>query len=185
MPLPTYQEFEVEGIIGEVISFVEQQQQLFEPWAVPLNSAEKTIFRPYFPSSILRRARIVRPNELRVLNPPFADRARARGFSHMPDFSHLGEVTFGHVIVMQAPPSDRLIFHALVKSVQYALMGTDTYVEAYITAFVRTGLHVTVPLEAHTFELDYRFVNAPSTVFSVEEEVRQALGDGRYCVPAD
>ena len=49
-----------------------------------------------------------------------------------------------------------------------------------VRAFLRTNAHFTVPLETHAFALESRFAVDPEKVFSVEEQIRLWLREGRY-----
>ena len=134
----------------------------------------------FFPADLLASVRIVPPKQAQLPNPDFYYRARQRGFAHMPDFSHLAEVTFGDLIVFHAKITDQLLFHALVHVVQYHALGIEGYVDLYLRNFVRTGKHIVVPFEVHAYGLDQRFMKAPAAAFSVESEVRRWLDEGRY-----
>lgn len=44
----------------------------------------------------------------------------------------------------------------------------------------QTGLWMVVPFEEQAYQLDARYTRNPSDIFSVEDEVRQWMQEGRY-----
>lgn len=180
MPIPTVSESELTAIIVDVVAFVRSGRNQFARTAVPLDPTQRKLMGPFFPADMLDSVRIVSPDKARLQNPDFYHRARQRGFAHMPDFSHLAEITFGDLILFHAAITDRLLFHALVHVVQYRTVGLERYVDLYLRNFVRSGVHVVVPFEVHAYALDERFATAPEKGFSVESEVRCWLEGGRY-----
>lgn len=97
----------------------------------------------------------------------------------MVDLHHLNVVSFLDVQVVHTM-SDRNLFHGLVHSVPFRILGVERAVKSYVRGILQTGLHVTIPFEAHAYELDARFAQNPSAVFSVEEEVKSWTAAGRY-----
>ena len=180
MPLPAYDEKHLAAIIADVVGFVRSMRERFAAASVPLDGLQRQTMQPFFPADLLVAARIVPPEHARFQNPEFYYRARQRGFEHMPDFSHLGELTFEDVILFHAAVTDRLLFHGLVHVTQYRLLGVERYVELYLRNFARSGLHVLVPFEVQAYDLDQRFAATPHVGFSVESEVRRWLKKGRY-----
>ena len=179
MSLPHYTPLEFDGVVEEVVTFVREQRDRMGPHARHLAADERKKFSPYFTPQCLDAVLVV-CDGTRVEEPAFAKRARAKGFSMMPTYAHLPEITLGDLIVIQARLTDRLLFHAMVHTMQYYLLGVELYVELYLRAFVRSGLHVTVPLEVHAYELDRRFAADPTQPFSVEHEVRAWVKQNRY-----
>jgi len=49
-----------------------------------------------------------------------------------------------------------------------------------VRSFVNTKLHFSVPLEAHAFSLESKFVGSPAHRFSVEDQVRLWIDQSRY-----
>lgn len=180
MPLPTYSEAELTAIIAEVIAFVRFGRSQFARSAVLLDTVQQKAMEAFFSIDVLGSVRIVPPDTARLQNLDFYYRARQKGFPHMPDFSHLGQITFEDTILFQSAITDRLLFHALVQVVQHRLLGLERYVDLYIRNFIRSGLHFLVPFEVHAYELDERFTMAPAAGFSVESEVRHWCDEGRY-----
>ena len=180
MSLPAVPPDELAGIVREVTAYAREQRRQHFPMAAPLSPRQRETMRPFFPAAVLEEARVRLIPTASFPNPAFVHRARARGFQHMPDYSHLQEITFQDVVLLQEPGSDRLLFHGLVHVVQCRVLGLERYVAAYLRAFVSTGRHVTVPLEMQAFQLDERFVARPTQPFSVEDEVEDWERQGRF-----
>jgi hypothetical protein len=67
-----------------------------------------------------------------------------------------------------------------VHAVQFQILGPERYTRAFVDGFLRTNSHFSVPLEAHTFSLESKFVQNPAEGFSVEEQVRIWVRERRY-----
>ena len=65
-------------------------------------------------------------------------------------------------------------------AVQFRILGLERMTELYVRSIVKTGIHVTIPLEAQAYQLDERFARDPAAVFSVENEVKAWAAAGRY-----
>ena len=180
MNLPAIPPAELEEVIREVTGYVLEQRRQHHPLAAPLTAAQKQLLQPFFSAAVLQEARVRLIPAASFPNPAFFYRARARGFQHMPDYSHLREITFQDVVLLQEPSSDRLLFHGLVHVVQCRVLGLECYVASYLRGFCSTGRHVTVPLEVQAFGLDERFAATPSQAFSVESEVEDRERQGRF-----
>jgi hypothetical protein len=113
-------------------------------------------------------------------NPEFIAELRARGFEFLFDVNHLNAISLLEVIVFHREFNKRLLFHGLVHFVQQRMVGLPTWLELYVRAVLKTGLHATIPIEVHAYELDGRFALNPAAVFSVQGEVQAWVDDGRY-----
>ena len=136
--------------------------------------------RPFFSPAILDRIRTVELAGTRLPNPSFYTDARAMGFVNLPQIPHMSSLTFIDVVVFNERLTERALFHGLVHAVQFLILGTERYTDAFVRGFVRTLSHFNVPLEAHTFTLESKFARDPAAAFSVEEQVRLWVKEGRY-----
>ena len=102
------------------------------------------------------------------------------GFEGPPQFSHMASVTFEDVLVFNEKITERLLFHALVPSVQFQVLGVGRYIELFVRAFLDTRWRFSVPLEAHIVELEAKFAADRKKPFSVEDEVRISVSKHRY-----
>ena len=92
----------------------------------------------------------------------------------------MASLTFVDVIVFNDLIIERTLFHGLVHAVQFQLLGLERYAELFVRAFLRTRAHFSVPLETHAFALESKFAVSPTKPFSVEEQVRLWIREGRY-----
>jgi hypothetical protein len=92
----------------------------------------------------------------------------------------MSSLTFVDVIVFNDLLIDRALFHGLVHAVQFQILGLERYADRFVRTFLRTNAHFTVPLETHAFALESKFAVDPRKSFSVEEQVRLWLREGRY-----
>jgi len=166
--------------IARLSQFLHEQREQFASLAQPLRAEHRQLMLPYFSAELLDNVRTVTLQGQRVSNPSFFAEARAKGFTNLPDFSHMPSLTFEDVLVFHEDISSRPLFHALVHAVQFDVLGLQRYSELFVRAFLRTRSYVTVPLEAHAFTLELKFASHPSEPFSVEEKVRLWANQGRY-----
>jgi hypothetical protein len=74
----------------------------------------------------------------------------------------------------------RTLFHALVHATQMAVLGFERYVDLYVRAFAKHRSWLAIPLEAQTYKLEARFADNCADIFSVEDEIKTWLNEGRY-----
>ncbi len=163
-----------------VAAYLREERERYYPSSEPLSEHHKTRLRPYFTSELLDRIRVVELMGVRVAPPSFYERARALGITNLPQLAHMDSLTFLDVIVFNETLQMRALFHGLVHAVQFAILGVERYTELFVRAFAHTSLHVTVPLEAHAFNLESRFARRPPETFWVADEVLSWYEGGRY-----
>jgi len=133
-----------------------------------------------FSAALLDRVKIVALDGQRIPNPPFYEEYRALGFVNLPEVSHMNSLTFLDLVVFHEKVTERCLFHALVHSVQFEVLGLERYANLFVRSFVNTRFHFSVPLEAHAFSLESKFASAPASRFSVEDQVRLWAKQARY-----
>lgn len=163
-----------------VSSYLRQQRDHYAAAASPLGSHQKAVMWPYFTPATLDQIRVVELKGARVPSPEFYEKAKALGFEHLPQVTHMDSLTFLDVIVFNQNITERALFHGLVHAVQFQELGLDRYVDLFVRCFANTKFHFTVPLEAHAFSLESRFARPTGTRFSVEEQVRLWVQQNRY-----
>ena len=163
-----------------VAGYMRNQREHFFPPGKSLTLEQKQKMERFFSKSLLERIRVVEMAGCRIDNPPFYEEAKALGLVNLPEITHMSSVTFDDVIVFNERITERTLFHALVHAVQFQMMGVDHYTELFVRSFLRVNSHFLVPLEAHAFALDSKFATNGERGFSVEEEVREWLEQGRY-----
>jgi hypothetical protein len=134
---------------------------------------------PYFSSTLLDQIRIVELQGERIPVPEFFAQARALGFEP-PQISHMDSLTFLDVVVFNEQLTERSLFHGLVHTIQIQVLGLERYSELWVSSFIKTRAHFTVPLEVHAFSLASKFLRPAPERFSVEDQVRRWVDDARY-----
>jgi hypothetical protein len=165
---------------AKVLAYLREQRDRHYAAGESLSAKLKSAMRPFFSPAILDRIRIVELEGTRLPNPSFYADACAMGFANLPQIPHMSSLTFIDVVVFNEKLTDRALFHGLVQAAQFLILGTDRYTEALVRGFLRTQSHFNVPLEAHTFALELKFIRDPTSTFSVEEQVRTWMSEGRY-----
>jgi len=166
--------------VDRLCSYLREQREHYLAGAAPLSNHQKALMWPYFSSALLDRVRVVELEGARLPNPPFYEEYRALGFVNLPEVAHMHSLTFLDVIVFNEKVAERCLFHGLVHAVQFEVLGLERYANLFVRSFVNTKLHFSVPLEAHTFSLESKFAGHPAQRFSVEEQVRLWVKQGRY-----
>jgi len=179
-PLTPPTEKQILDAVARVASFLRQQREYYLHSAVPLSNHQKASMWPYFSADLLERVRVVELQGKRLPNPPFYEEYRALGFVNLPDIPHMHSLTCLDVVVFNEKVAARTLFHGLVHTVQFEVLGLERYSDLFVRSFVNTKLHFSVPLEAHTFSLESKFAGTPAQPFSVEDQVRLWVRQKRY-----
>ena len=173
-------ESQVVQAVKRVTDYLWSQREIYFASGAPLSPRQKKILEPFFSSVMLDRVRTVELHGRRLPPPPFYLETRARGIENLPALTHMASLTFVNVIVFNDLIIERALFHGLVHAVQFHILGLERYTDLFVRAFLRTNAHFTVPLETHAFALESKFAVDPDKAFSVEEQVRLWIREGRY-----
>lgn len=165
--------------VGWLVAHLREQREHYLPVASPLSNQHKARMWPYFSPQVLDRIGVVELRGARVSPPDFFAQVRAQGFEP-PEVSHMDSLTFLDVVVFNEQLSERALFHALVHTVQIQVLGLERYAELWVTRFIKTRVHYTVPLEIHAFSLASKFLRPAPERFSVEDHVLRWVVDERY-----
>jgi len=166
--------------VQRVIEYLQNQREEHYSSGTPLSARQKETLQPFFSPALLDRIRTVEMHGWRLPPPPFYQEARSLGIENLPELTHMASLTFVDVIVFNDLFVERALFHGLVHAVQFQLLGVERYTDLFVRAFLRTRAHFSVPLETHAFALESKFAVSPSVPFSVEEQVRLWIREGRY-----
>lgn len=182
MSLPKLTDEQVASVIKQVAAYIAEQQQIYRPQAVPLNANQMATMRPFFSASALESARIVVLAEERIHNPTFYGELVRMGFSagSLPDFAHMGAITFLDTVASHGSYSSRTLFHELVHIVQYEKLGLAEFAARYVRGFLSGGSYEANPMEINANQLEERFAARPTRQFSVEAEVQSWIDSGRF-----
>jgi hypothetical protein len=163
-----------------VSSYLLEQRQHYFAAALPLSNQYKARMWPYFSATLLDQVRCLELHGQRVPPPSFYAQARALGFENLPEITHMDSLTFLDILVFNDTLKERSLFHALVHAVQFQVLGVERYTELFVQSFVKTKAHFSVPLEAHAFSLESKFMRPSVERFSVEDHVLLWVNEGRY-----
>jgi len=173
-------EGQVIQLLAQVCGYMRGQREHYLCIGKPLDSKDVAAMKRFFSPALLAGVKIVQLVGQRITEPSFCQKVRALGFQGLPELTHMASVTFEDVLVFNDKITERLLFHALVRSVQVQVLGLDRYVELFVRAFLDTRWRFSVPLEAHAFELESKFATDRKRAFSVEDEVRMRASQHRY-----
>ncbi|MGA2414926.1 MAG: hypothetical protein ABSF59_10775 [Candidatus Sulfotelmatobacter sp.] len=134
----------------------------------------------FFSPQVLESARPLVLQGERVPNPDFYPMLRNLGFNNLPDQSTMGAITFSDVVVSHEAFSNGLLFHELVHVEQYRQLGIPRFSELYVLGFLNGGCYEAIPLEVNAYTLEGRFEQNPARQFSVADEVRNWVVEGKF-----
>lgn len=98
----------------------------------------------------------------------------------VPEAAHLTSIPFIDLIAFGQKPTARTLFHALAQVTQFTILGVERFMELYVRGLNKKGSYILISLVKQAYELDSRFTEDPSDIFSVAEEVQQWAQSGRY-----
>jgi hypothetical protein len=172
----------VPGVAGKTQDWIESQRAEYLPRGRSLTSDEGSALASHFPQATLSTARVATVD--RIPSPAFfAGLLRQLEFIgkrvHF-DFSAASGITFGECILVTVPgPPIDLLFHELVHSEQYRLLGMKAFARAYVQGIVDSNfIYDKVPLEAIAYEMAARF--KAEKAFSVSDELKPWLESQNY-----
>lgn len=173
-------ESQVVQAVKRVIDYLRSQRDLYYASGAPLGPRQKEMLQPFFSPALLDRVRTVELHGRRLPPPSFYREAHTLGIEKLPELTHMASLTFVDVIVFNDLIIERSLFHGLVHAAQFQILGLERYTDLFVRAFLRTNAHFTVPLETHAFALESKFAVDPGKAFSVQEQVRLWIREGRY-----
>ena len=175
-----FSEAQTVDAVKRVADYLWKEREKYQPQGVALTAMHRGQLEPFFSAATLDRAKTVELHGRRVAPPPFYMDAQIAGIHALPPLTHMASLTFVDVIVFNDLIIERALFHGLVHAAQFQILGLDRYTDLFVRAFLRTGAHFTVPLETHAFALETKFALNPEQPFSVEEQIRLWVREGRY-----
>jgi hypothetical protein len=172
----------VPAVAAKTQDWIESQRAEYLPRARSLTPEEHSALAAHFPEESLSVARVALVSQ--IPSPPFfAGLLRQLEFIgkrvHF-DFSAASGITFGECILVAVPgPPIDLLFHELVHSEQYRLLGMKAFARAYVQGIVDSNFtYDKIPLEAIAYEMAARF--KASRAFSVSDELKPWLKTQNY-----
>lgn len=126
-----------------------------------------------FPPEVIAAARLHEVTVLSAAIPPAL--VRALRLPRTLDLTTMRGMCYGDVIVVagapKAPPT-ALLFHELVHTCQYRVMGRERFLRRYLFSYLRTLDYWQIDLELQAYDLQRRMGSAPDVMY----EVRAMLG---------
>ncbi|HLW52473.1 MAG TPA: hypothetical protein VKW06_06490 [Candidatus Angelobacter sp.] len=162
-----------------VEDYILKNREKYFPRASALTAEQRSLLAPFFSAEDLQRARTLVLEGSRIMDPSFYSMARIMGIQNLPSFSDVAAVTFVDVIVSHERFTPSLLFHEMVHVVQYSQLGPAKFSSLYVNGFIQGGSYESIPLERNAYQLESRFSDDPSKVFSVADEVRRWNDAGR------
>lgn len=173
---------ELGQLVGQAVSWMQEQREKFLPSSHPLSDEQNRNLRPFFSVEILGRLRVVDASATgqKIPYPPFYEKVRAGGARVVPDAAHMTAMPFIDVAVFNRKPTLRTLFHTLVHVAQFEAVGLERVMKGYFETLNESGLWMVVPYEEQAYQLDARYTRDPGDTFSVEKEVREWAFNGRF-----
>ncbi len=180
MAMPQLTPQQIAQVSGLVAQYIAEKRASYAPRAVPLSAHQVAQMQGFFAPELLNGTRLLVLQGERVPNPDFYPMLAALGFANLPDQSAMNAITFSDVVVSHGPFSSGLLFHELVHVEQYRHLGIPTFAGLYVRGFLSGGGYDGIPLEVHAYSVGMRYEGNPAGQFSVANEVRQWIAEGRY-----
>jgi len=180
MATPQLTPDQIAQVKGLVAQYIAAQREGYGPRAIPLSVQQKAAMKGFFSPQLLDSTRLLVLQGERVANPDIYPMLRSLGFNNLPDQSTMGAITFSDVVVSHQPFSNGLLFHELVHVEQYRQLGIPRFSELYVRGFLSGGSYEAIPLEVNAYALERRFKLNPAQQFSVAEEVRRWVAEGKF-----
>jgi hypothetical protein len=171
---------QINQVSGLVSEYITAQRHRYAPRAVPLSAAQKAAMAGFFSPQVPETTRVLVLQAERVANPDFYPMLKDLGFKNLPDQSGMEAITFSDVVVSHEPFSNGLLFHELVHVEQYRQLGIEQFSKLYVRGFLTGGSYEAIPLEVNAYTLGGRYEANPAQQFSVENEVRRWMAEGRF-----
>lgn len=180
MPTPRLTPDQIAQVSGLVAEYIATQRDRYGSRAIPLSAQQKATMDRFFSLQLLEDTRLRVLQGERVANPDFYPMLTGLGFKNLPDQSGMGAITFCDLVVSHEPFTNALLFHELVHVEQYRQLGIPRFSELYVRGFLNGASYMAIPLEVNAYTLGGRFENNPAQQFSVADEVRSWITEGRF-----
>ena len=180
MATPRLTSDQIAQVSGLVAQYIAAQRERYAPRAIAVSAQQRVAIGSFFSPQILESTRLLVLQGERVANPEFYPMLKSLGFNNLPDQSTMGAITFSDVVVSHEPFSNGLLFHELVHVEQYRQLGIPRFSELYVRGFLSGGSYEAIPLEVNAYTLEGRFEQNPAWQFSVADEVRNGIVEGKF-----
>ena len=175
-----FTEERIQAMVKGVGAYLRAERELYLKYSESLGPSSKAALRGYFSDELLGSLKTITLKGARIPPPPFYAEAKKMSGGRFPDFVHMDSITYIDVIVFHDEMMPRALFHGAVHATQMATLGFEKYVDLYVRGFVKNLSWLAIPLEDQAYKLDARYVENPAEKFSVADEIKAWLHDGRY-----
>ncbi len=175
-----FTEASIAEMVAGVKKYLHTEREVYLRHSEPLTPDVLQMIEGFFSADLLARLRTITLTGARVPPPPFYLKAKEMSGGKFPDFVHMDAITYIDVIVFHDRILPRALFHGAVHSAQIAVLGFDKYVDLYVRGFAKHLSWLAIPMEAQAYQLDARYSENPTELFSVENEIREWDAAGRY-----
>ena len=179
MATPRLTPAQIAQVFGLVAQYIATQREMYAFRALQTSVQQRAAMDGFFSPQLLDGTRLLVLQGERVADPDFYPMLRSLGFNNLPDQSAMAAITFCDVVVSHEPFSNGMLFHELVHVEQYRQLGIPRFSERYVRGFLDGGSYEAIPLEVNAYGLGGRFEQNPANRFSVEDEVRRWIAEGR------
>jgi len=181
MTPPEFAESTIAETVTGVAAYYQQEREMYIRHSEPLTANLRAVIQPYFSKELLDRLKtITLTGGARIPPPHFYAKAKEMSGGKFPDFVHLASITYIDVIVFHDEIEPRALFHGTVHAAQMSMLGFERYIELYVRGFAKHLSWLAIPLEAQAYQLEARFAENRTDVFSVEDEIRAWDKEGKY-----
>jgi hypothetical protein len=156
--------------------WVAEQRERHRRAATGLASDEIAALTGFYPGGVLSGVKIAFVPQIE--NPGLYTFLAQRGVKFPFDFRFMNGITFVDTIAIAdsrgrgTPEILPLLFHELVHVVQYRTLGVHRFIDRYVRGWMENGsVYLRIPLEAHAYDLQSRYVGDPASRFSVDAAV--------------
>jgi hypothetical protein len=175
-----FTEASIAEMVKGVAAYLQQEREVYVRHSEPLVANLRRVIQPYFSEALLDRLKTITLKGARIPPPPFYAQAKEMSGGRFPDFVHMASITYIDVIVFHDEIEPRALFHGAVHAAQMSVLGFERYVELYVRGFVKNLSWLAIPLEEQAYKLDARYAENAADIFSVEDEIKAWVADGRY-----
>ena len=129
------------------------------PLTEAITPAQMLALKPCFPSEVLATVRVQLVPMLAAAIPPRL--VRRLKLPRTLDLTTMRGMCYGDLLIIagapKAPPA-ALVFHELVHTCQYRVLGRGRFLRRYVFSYVRTLDYWQIDLELQAYELQRRFM---------------------------
>ncbi len=180
MATPQLSQDQIAHVSGLLAGYITEQRAKYAPRAVALSTQQRAAVDGFFSPQLLDRTCLLELRGERVADPDFYPMLESMGFNNLPEQRAMAAITFSDVVVSHGHLSAGTLFHELVHVEQYRQLGVARFAELYVRGLLSGGEYAAIPLEIKACTLGERYEQDPGRPFSVADEVKTWIREGRF-----